>query len=107
MAANCVNPRGPLTLAVVGRVPVDRVWREPVLGGKNRMAAERVVGGFPWGAAKQALALGFRVRVFTVLGDDAAGDFVEDSFQTVGADTSGVRRGSVPTATAEVLVRGD
>jgi sugar/nucleoside kinase (ribokinase family) len=97
----------PFTAVVLGYMILNHVWRDIVLGTKNRMYPEYKPGGFPYETTRQARALGLGVSAVTMLGDDPAGDFLLDAMCNAGAAVQGIRRVSSPTPTAEVLVRGN
>jgi len=109
MSHNHVNCRNTstITVAAIGTTRHNRIWKDITLGIKNRLYPDYQPGGFPWEATRQARALGLHVSVITMLGDDPAGDFLYDAYNSSGADIRGIRRMSSLTPTADVLLRRD
>jgi sugar/nucleoside kinase (ribokinase family) len=94
-------------LLIISNVVVNRVWHVERYGGKLRSHPRRAPGGFLWESLRQALALGFKVMTASARGQDAAGDFLEATLRDTGADVNGLRTVPLPTATAEVIVKGE
>ncbi|GLK18283.1 D-glycero-beta-D-manno-heptose 1-phosphate adenylyltransferase [Herbiconiux flava] len=107
-----IRARAP-RVTVVGEVILDRWWRGPA----RRMSREAPVPvvdvdetrSCPGGAANTAVnlaALGARVRLVTVLGDDEAGRELALLLQQAGVDTSGLIEHPGATTTTKTRVVG-
>lgn len=99
---------GPPSLLVVGSANADLVVRAPHLPapGETVLGGDFAVGNGGKGAnqAVAAARLGLGVSLVAAVGKDAYGDQLVAGLVAEGVDVSGVRRSSVPTGVALIVI---
>ncbi len=95
-------------LCAVGEALIDFVPMEKGQRLKDVVTFKRVAGGAPANVAGAFCKLGGRAKMITKLGNDAFGDYIEETLREVGIETDSViRTDDADTSLAFVSLAAD